>query len=225
MSKVTCLMVSHNKSGFVDESIQSVLNQTYQNWELIITDSGILLDQNYFVNYKDDRIKFIRSLETNELRKKVAIAPWCFNEMIPLVKGDYVCYLCDDDIYYENAFEVIVKSFERNSEWMAIYCSQHRANYDRPNKPVITFESHARELKGMGFGRLDCVIDYMQMAHRKEVFNYFPGREFWVEDIAHKHHSDGLTMEKIGRKFIFHPVPIFTTMNRRTKISDNIPMR
>jgi hypothetical protein len=36
--------------------------------------------------------------------------------MIPLVSGNYVCYLCDDDIYYPNAFQTIVTSFEKNSE-------------------------------------------------------------------------------------------------------------
>ena len=38
--KVTVIIFSYNQVDFIDEAVQSVLDQTYKNWELIISDNG-----------------------------------------------------------------------------------------------------------------------------------------------------------------------------------------
>lgn len=222
--KISCLLVSHNKPGLVDEAITSVIEQIYDYWELLIMDSGVLFDRGYFSKFKDDRITIMRSHETPEIRKAVAIAPWCYNNMIPSAKGDLIVYLCDDDVFYSHGFACFAEAFIRNPDWLACYSSQHHGNYDPPRQPAITGTREAYTIRGRDICRLDCQVDYLQLCHRREVVDLFDG-DFWPEDIRHKHHSDGLLLEKIGSKTMIHPLPVRTGMNRRTPVSDNIPMR
>lgn len=56
--KVSVVTASYNYQDYIKESIQSVLNQTYKDWELIIVDDCSTDNSVQVINsYKDDRIK------------------------------------------------------------------------------------------------------------------------------------------------------------------------
>ncbi len=223
---ISCLLVSHNKPELLEESIQSVLSQSHPDWELLITDSGYLFDKGYFGKYNSDgRISITRSEETEQTRKSVAIAPWCYNRMLPRAMGDLVVYLCDDDIFYPNGFAIFNEYMRRNSDWLACYSSQDYGSYAPPEKPSITGVRPAHTIRGRGIARLDYQVDYLQLCHRRGIFDVFSMHDFWPEDIRHKSHSDGLLLEKIGTRMMIHAVPFKTGFNRRTPTSDNIPLR
>ena len=58
MNFVSIVMVNYNQEKFLKKSIDSVLMQTYRNWELIIVDDGSTdASVNIIKEYKDDRIK------------------------------------------------------------------------------------------------------------------------------------------------------------------------
>ena len=64
---VSIIMPSWNTGNFIAESIQSVINQTYKNWELIIVDDCSTDNTDEVVSfYKDQRIKY--SLGTRKTR-------------------------------------------------------------------------------------------------------------------------------------------------------------
>lgn len=68
---VSIVMVNYNQEKFLKKSIDSVLMQTYRNWELIIVDDGSTdASVNIIKEYKDDRIKpiFLRRIVTFVLR-------------------------------------------------------------------------------------------------------------------------------------------------------------
>ena len=59
---VSIIMPSYNTAKFIGDSIESVLNQTYTNWELIIVDDCSTDDTDKIVNnFKDSRIKYLKN--------------------------------------------------------------------------------------------------------------------------------------------------------------------
>lgn len=65
---VSIIMPSYNTARYISETIQSVINQTYQNWELIIVDDCSTDDTDIVVGrIKDPRIKYIKTRKIQEL--------------------------------------------------------------------------------------------------------------------------------------------------------------
>lgn len=99
---VSIIIPNYNSEPFLEACLDSVLNQTYKNWECIIvddgsTDSTVDLTCSYIEN--DNRFKLYFR---NRLPKG---APTCRNIGITKAKGDYIMFLDADDIIKENKIE------------------------------------------------------------------------------------------------------------------------
>lgn len=229
---VSCILVSHNKPHLCHESITSVINQTHQDWECLVVDSGILYDQGYYNSFPwsaDERLSFIRSTETDEIRSTKAMAPWCFNECFRngLVNGEIVMYLCDDDILYPDAFQTFASFFETRPDALAAYASQDiGVIYPNGNRAVVG-ERRAVGLAGRCCGgrTLDCQVDYLQFCHRKSLLDRFAGNEWWPESKHSESHADGVFMERCGVITPIHPIDIKVSQNRRTPQSTYGPVK
>jgi glycosyltransferase involved in cell wall biosynthesis len=228
---VSCLCVCHNKPDVTPEAIQSLLNQTYPNWEAIVVDSGVLYDAGYYDRFPwrtDRRIQLIRSHETAETRRTQAMAPWCFNECFRrgMVKGDLVMYLCDDDILYPNAFGTFVSYCRGHPEARAMYASQDIGVIYPNGWHAIVGERRATEPGGRSCHgrRMDCEVDYLQFCHRADILKLFPDDEFWPEAKETEEHADGLFMERVGAHVPIHPIDVKVSQNRRTPRSTYTPL-
>lgn len=229
---VTCICICHNKPDITNEAIESVVNQSHQDWELLIVDSGVLYDQGYYENFSwryDVRIKLIRSDETAEIRANKAMAPWCYNECYRkgLVSGELVMYLCDDDIFYPSAFETFVAYCEHNPNAQAMYASQDIGVIYPNGWRAIVGERRAdrpggKSVKGK---QMDCVVDYGQMCHKTSLVAQIGGHEFWPEGKGTESHADGVLMEKIGSYVPFYPIDVKVGQNRRTPSSTYGPSK
>jgi hypothetical protein len=230
---VSCLLVSHDKPEWCMEALQSVLAQSYRQWECLVVDSGVLFDAGYFKPFlTESRFKIIRSTETIEMRRTKAMAPWCYNECFRqgIVNGDLVVYLCDDDLYYANAFQTFVDYAVANPHISAMYASQDYAVIHNDGRRVIAGERRAQAMGGICCsGRLlDCQVDYAQMSHRRSVLYRIKGnesREWWPEGKGTEDHADGIFMERIGSVTPFYPIDVKVSQNRRTPKSLNCPSR
>jgi len=229
---MSCILVSHNKPDLCHEAVQSVIYQTYQNWECIIVDSGILYDQDYFNSFSwsaDERLMVVRSTETEETRKTKAMAPWCFNECFRngMVNGELVMYLCDDDILYPNAFQTFVSYVEEKPDVLAMYASQDIGIIHPNGWRSIVGERRAMGIAGRCCGgkTLDCQVDYLQFCHKKSLLNMFPNNEYWAEGKETESHADGVFMEKCGSITPIHPIDIKVSQNRRTPQSTYVPVK
>lgn len=231
---MSCVLVSHGKEDLCHEAIQSVINQIHQEWELIVFDSGLLYDKGYFESFSwsaDERLKIIRSSETEETRRTKAMAPWCYNEAFRngLVKGDLVCFTCDDDVIYPDHFQTFVSFAEAYPEVLAMYSSQDIGVIYPNGWRAIVGERRAIGLGGNCCnGRImDCQVDGMQMCYKwKEIHPKISDREWWNESKGHtESHADGILMETIGRITPFYPIDIKTSQNRRTPKSLYNPSR
>ena len=96
---VSIITPSFNSSRFIQDCIDSVLSQTYNNWELLIVDDFSSDNSSELVKrYNDDRILLI------ELKKNVG-ASEARNIVIRKAKGKYIAFLDADDIWAPQKLE------------------------------------------------------------------------------------------------------------------------
>lgn len=102
---VTVFMTAYNAGRYIEESIQSVLNQTYTDFELIIVDDGSTDDTfNIIARFNDPRIRVIR----NENNKGLVFSR---NIALSEAKGKFLAILDSDDIALPDRLQVQVKEF------------------------------------------------------------------------------------------------------------------
>lgn len=90
------------KAAYLRESIESILNQTYREFELIIVNDASPEDLSSIVdNYQDERIQYYVN-ETN-LGGTDLVAQW--NHCITFAKGEYLILASDDDVYHPDYLE------------------------------------------------------------------------------------------------------------------------
>lgn len=105
-SKLVSIVIPTYKSTFLKESIQSVLDQTYKNIELIIVNDNSPDDVDCIIkNFTDYRIRYYKN-EVN-IGGKDPVANW--NKCLSLAQGEYFSLLCDDDIYEPTFIEEMLQ--------------------------------------------------------------------------------------------------------------------
>ncbi len=117
--KVSIAISNYNYENFLVECIDSVLEQTYRDLEIIIIDDGStdgsagLIEKHY---RKNEFVKFITKSNGGQLS--------AFNEAVKHATGDIICFLDSDDLYKENYIERIVSLYRDNLEIDFIFCEQ-----------------------------------------------------------------------------------------------------
>jgi glycosyltransferase involved in cell wall biosynthesis len=109
---VSVLMTSYNREKYISQAIESVLNSSYTNFELIIVDDGST-DKTVFIaksyEAKDSRIKLYqndKNLGDYHNRNKAA----------SYASGKYIKYVDSDDLIYPYGLETFVKGMEKFPE-------------------------------------------------------------------------------------------------------------
>lgn len=105
MPVISVITATYNRSHLLGRCIQSVLNQTFQDFELIIVDDGSTDDTEKIVsNLSNEKVKYVRH------QKNQGGAP-ARNTGIRLAKGDYIAILDDDDEWMPEILEKQMKVF------------------------------------------------------------------------------------------------------------------
>jgi teichuronic acid biosynthesis glycosyltransferase TuaG len=121
--KVSIITPSFNSSKFIAETIQSVQNQTYKNWEMIIVDDASTDETEAIVRAiieKDNRIQFYKLDENSG----PAVAR---NTGIEKASGDYMTFIDADDIWFPNFIENNIKTIKETGISF-VFSSYKRAN-------------------------------------------------------------------------------------------------
>ena len=110
MPKVSVIMPLYNSKKYVKDAIESILNQTYKDLEIIAINDGSKDGCADIVRgIKDDRLVFIDSEDNHGF---VYTLNWCMS----LAKGEYIARLDDDDIAYPTRIEKQVRFMEEHPE-------------------------------------------------------------------------------------------------------------
>ena len=146
MPIVSVAIPSYNHEKYVGECIQSILNQTYQDFEIIITDDSST-DRTVEVieSFNDPRIKLFRN--TNNIG-----APASINNCVRHASGKYIASLGSDDAWYPEKLDMQVRYLDQHPD-IAVVFSQVDwvdesgnliANEQNPYKDVFDVENRSR---------------------------------------------------------------------------------
>jgi len=108
--KVTVLMPVYNGEKYLREAIESILNQTFTDFEFLIVNDGSTDKSEEIINsYKDSRIRLVN----NEMNKGVVFS---LNKGLDLAKGKYVVRMDNDDISLPKRLETQVEFMKKHPE-------------------------------------------------------------------------------------------------------------
>jgi len=130
---VTVLMPVYNAESYLKEAIESILNQTYTDFEfLIINDGSTDSSKDIILSYQDSRIRYIEN-ETNI--KLVAT----LNKGIDLARGKYIARMDADDISIITRLEKQVAFLDSQPKYVA--CSSWVETFsDNKNSKLLKYE-------------------------------------------------------------------------------------
>jgi glycosyltransferase involved in cell wall biosynthesis len=98
-SKISVIMTTLNSARFITEAVESILNQTYQNWEMIVVDGGSTDGTTSILRkYTDSRIHIF---ECEGLGRSAQL-----NYAMDQISGEYVAIMDSDDISLPNRLEL-----------------------------------------------------------------------------------------------------------------------
>ena len=111
-TKYTFLLPAY-KPDFFKEALDSILGQTYKDFNLIILDDCSPYDLKSIVDeYKDSRITFHRNEENMGGKNLVS----CWNKLLSYAEGEYIILASDDDVYELNFLEEMDKLAQKYPE-------------------------------------------------------------------------------------------------------------
>ena len=112
MQKVSLVIPTFNSSKYLKATLDSVLSQTYANWECILVDDGSIdLTETISVNYQEKDNRFQLYKRPVDLSKGPSSAR---NYGVSKAKGDYLIFLDADDLLATTCLDNRVAQFQQN---------------------------------------------------------------------------------------------------------------
>lgn len=148
--KVSIIIPTHNYGAFLADCLDSVLNQTYPDWEAWIIDDGST-DSTYDLvrKYKslDERINYHFQLNQGLSNAR--------NKGLELIGGDFIQFLDADDKLSNEKLTLQIRHFQENPKVDISYCRTYFFEHENPNKKFKDFRLQNKDIfpvmEGQGF--------------------------------------------------------------------------
>ena len=182
MPKVSIITPAYNAEKYLSETIESVLQQTFLDWEMIIIDD--CSEDNTFkiatdYSKKDSRIKVIK----NDVNSGVAATR---NHGLEIASGDFVAFLDSDDMWFPEKLEKQLFFMEENEYVLTYTKYQNYITETKQKGKVIREKKKMTARKILGNTAIGCLT---VMVNRKMV------GEFYMPLL--KHTEDNCTWHEI----------------------------
>uniref|UniRef100_UPI004048422E glycosyltransferase family 2 protein n=1 Tax=Algoriphagus sp. TaxID=1872435 RepID=UPI004048422E len=169
---LSVVMPVYNAGEYLQDAIDSILNQSYKDFEfIIINDGSVDNSESIILNYTDKRIRYI----SNETNRGIV---YSLNRAVESSKGLFIARMDQDDISNSKRFELQLKAFSDNSNLILCstwYTSIYKNRFLSNNTlPVNDGQIKAQLL----FGNAIC---HPSVMFRKKVWTDHLG--YWEEDI------------------------------------------
>ena len=208
---VSVIMPVYNRIGIVKHAIDSVLKQSYKNFELIIIDDGSndgTVDLIESISNKDNRIKLIKHEENKGVCKSR-------NDGLKIAKGEYIFYLDSDNTWKKEYLKTMVGAYLELPDAKALYSGQYIANnYFSPIERVRYGSFNKSLLYNRNYIDLNC------FTHKKEVYNEIGG---FRENLKRLNDYDYI-LKIVDNDFKIYSIPVILSnyylKNSHNRISD-----
>lgn len=117
MPRVSVILCSYNQAPYLGEAVESVLGQTYDDYELIVIENGSTdHSREVLARYADDpRVRLFLHDQNISVSRR-------FNEGVRAANGEFISFLCSDDMYLPHKLERQVARFESlGPDWGVVY--------------------------------------------------------------------------------------------------------
>lgn len=162
---VSIILPTNNRVNTLKLSVQSVLNQTFKDWELLVLDNGstdgtekLMLDY----EKKDARIKYIRI----EKSKTPGISEY-LNLGIELSRGKYIARLDDDDVWcFNNKLKQQTEFFDTNPDY--VLTGGGEVMVDKDNRVLYKFYKREKDEDIRKRALISCPFEHTTIMFRRD---------------------------------------------------------
>lgn len=178
---VSIITPCHNSESIIPKTIESVLNQTYQNWEMLIIDDCSTDNSSDVIKRYAEKDKRIRYFRTDKPSGSPALPR---NIGIENVKGDFIAFLDSDDVWLQDKLEKQIKFIEENN-YDLVYSFYEKMNWEgeRNDRVVQTrkYSTYNSLLKSNSIPCLTSIVSCKAIGDTR--FKQIPQEDFcfWLD--------------------------------------------
>ena len=160
---VSIVIPTYNHAKFIGKALESVIDQTYKNWEAIVIDNNSTDDTDKVINqYNDPRIKYLKINNDGVIAKSRNLG-------IKEAKGEWIAFLDSDDWWTKDKLEICLKNIDINVDFiyhdLKIVYDKSRFNFKRKKyigrqlkKPILHDLLISYITKGTAIGNSSVII-------------------------------------------------------------------
>lgn len=199
--KVSVIMGIYNCAATLEEAIESIISQTYENWELILCDDGSSDESmkiaKQYKNRYSDKIILIQNKKNLGLNATL-------NHCLKYASGDYIARMDGDDVSIENRFEMEVNYLDNHPECAIVSCPMIYFNEqgDYGVGKCIRNPVAKDFVKGTPFCHAPCMV-------RKEAFEVVNGYSMDKKTFRAEDYNLWFRMYSVGYKGHNLEVPLY----------------
>jgi glycosyltransferase involved in cell wall biosynthesis len=134
-------LATYNGEKYLAEQLDSIFSQTFQDFELCISDDGSKdgtekIIENYIEKYNTKEKEIIKFSKNTKYKKGVI---GNFSNAIDMCGGGYVVFCDQDDVWLENKLEIIYKNIKENPDKKLFYHDAYVTYKDIFNKNILYY--------------------------------------------------------------------------------------
>lgn len=150
MPKVSIIIPTYNRTRFLELTLKSIQNQTFQDFEIIVVDDGTPNNENEVLCKHFAKVRYCKIPNSGGPSKPR-------NEGIKMAKGKYFAFVDDDDLWMPEKLEIQVEILEQNPDFGLVHgcCEVIDENGNlqgrilgRPGKPEVKHGNVSMRLIG-----------------------------------------------------------------------------
>jgi len=196
---ISIIIPTYNHANFLAKALESVINQTYRNWEAIVIDNHSTDGTSEIINkYKDTRIHCLKISNDGIIAKSRNLG-------INVAKGKWIAFLDSDDYWTKDKLEICIKNIDDEVDFvyhkLEIIYHKSKSYFKRKknigrnlNNPILNNLLTSEIKEGTAIGNSSVVV-------RKDIINKIGGISENKNMVASEDFNTWLRVAQITNKF------------------------